>query len=146
MTGTETEFTPLMSFAGGVLIGLSAVLLMFFQGRIMGATGILSRLITGGVPGDKIWRAAMVVGMIAGPLLVLGLTGQMPAVEVPISLPMILIGGFIVGIGVTFGSGCTSGHGVCGLARLSPRSFVATLTFMVVAFATVYVLRHVIGA
>jgi uncharacterized membrane protein YedE/YeeE len=103
-------------------------------------------LITGGVPGDKIWRAAMVVGMIAGPLLVLGLTGQMPAVEVPISLPMILIGGFIVGIGVTFGSGCTSGHGVCGLARLSPRSFVATLTFMVVAFVTVYVLRHVIGA
>ncbi|MBW4973059.1 YeeE/YedE family protein [Roseovarius mucosus] len=146
MTGTETEFTPLMSFAGGVLIGLSAVLLMFFQGRIMGATGILSGLIAGGVPGDKIWRAAMVVGMIAGPLLVLGLTGQMPAVEVPISLPMILIGGFIVGIGVTFGSGCTSGHGVCGLARLSPRSFVATLTFMVVAFATVYVLRHVIGA
>ena len=146
MTGTETEFTPLMSFAGGVLIGLSAVLLMFFQGRIMGATGILSGLITGGAPGDKIWRAAMVVGMIAGPLLVLGLTGQMPAVEVPISLPMILIGGFIVGIGVTFGSGCTSGHGVCGLARLSPRSFVATLTFMVVAFATVYVLRHVIGA
>jgi uncharacterized membrane protein YedE/YeeE len=146
MTGTETEFTPLMSFAGGVLIGLSAVLLMFFQGRIMGATGILSGLITGGVPGDKIWRAAMVVGMIAGPLLVLGLAGQMPAVEVPISLPMILIGGFIVGIGVTFGSGCTSGHGVCGLARLSPRSFVATLTFMVVAFVTVYVLRHVIGA
>ncbi|WP_421999259.1 YeeE/YedE family protein [Roseovarius mucosus] len=146
MTGTETEFTPLMSFAGGVLIGLSAVLLMFFQGRIMGATGILSGLIAGGVPGDKIWRAAMVVGMIAGPLLVLVLTGQMPAVEVPISLPMILIGGFIVGIGVTFGSGCTSGHGVCGLARLSPRSFVATLTFMVVAFATVYVLRHVIGA
>lgn len=145
MTGVETEFTPLMSFAGGVLIGLSAVLLMFFQGRIMGATGILSGLITGGVPGDKIWRAAMVVGMIAGPLVVLAFTGQMPAVEVPISLPMILIGGFIVGIGVTFGSGCTSGHGVCGLARLSPRSFVATLTFMVVAISTVYVIRHVIG-
>ncbi|MGR3547847.1 MAG: YeeE/YedE family protein [Roseovarius sp.] len=145
MTGAETEFTPLMSFAGGVLIGLSAVLLMFLQGRIMGATGILSGLITGGVPGDKSWRAAMVVGMIAGPLVVLALTGQMPEVEVPISLPMIVIGGFIVGIGVTFGSGCTSGHGVCGLARLSPRSFVATLTFMVVAFSTVYVIRHVIG-
>ncbi len=145
MTGVETEFTPLMSFAGGVLIGLSAVLLMFFQGRIMGATGILSGLITGGVPGDKSWRAAMIVGMIAGPLVVLALTGQMPEVEVPISLPMIVIGGFIVGIGVTFGSGCTSGHGVCGLARLSPRSFVATLTFMVVAIFTVYVIRHVIG-
>jgi hypothetical protein len=102
-------------------------------------------LITGGVPGDKSWRAAMVVGMIAGPLVVLALTGQMPEVEVPISLPMIVIGGFIVGIGVTFGSGCTSGHGVCGLARLSPRSFVATLTFMAVAFSTVYVIRHVIG-
>ncbi|MBQ0752395.1 MAG: YeeE/YedE family protein [Roseovarius sp.] len=146
MTGIETEFTPLMSFAGGVLIGLSAVLLMFFQGRIMGATGILSGLITGGVPGDKSWRAAVVVGMIAGPLVVLALTGQMPAVDVPISLPMIVIGGFIVGIGVTFGSGCTSGHGVCGLARLSPRSFVATLTFMAVAILTVYVIRHVIGA
>ncbi|MBC7178687.1 MAG: YeeE/YedE family protein [Roseovarius sp.] len=146
MTGIETEFTPLMSFAGGVLIGLSVVLLMFFQGRIMGATGILSGLITGGVPGDKSWRAAMVMGMIAGPLVVLALTGQMPVVDVPISLPMIVIGGFIVGIGVTFGSGCTSGHGVCGLARLSPRSFVATLTFMAVAILTVYVIRHVIGA
>jgi uncharacterized protein len=145
MTGVETTFTPLMSLAGGVLIGLSAVLLMYFQGRIMGATGILSGLMSGDVPGDKIWRAAMVVGMIAGPLLVLALTGQMPAVEVPISLSMILIGGFIVGIGVTFGSGCTSGHGVCGMARLSPRSIVATLTFMIVAFVTVYVIRHVIG-
>lgn len=145
MMEVETAFTPLMSLAGGVLIGLSAVLLMFFQGRIMGATGILSGLIAGGLPGDKSWRAAMVVGMIAGPLLVLALTGQMPAVDVPISMPMILIGGFIVGIGVTFGSGCTSGHGVCGMARLSPRSIMATLTFMIVAFATVYVIRHVVG-
>ena len=87
----------------------------------------------------------MVAGMIAGPLLVLGVTGQMPAVEVPISLPMILVGGFIVGIGVTYGSGCTSGHGVCGVARLSPRSIVATITFMIVALATVYVIRHVLG-
>ena len=69
----------------------------------------------------------------------------MPAVEVPISLPMILVGGFIVGIGVTYGSGCTSGHGVCGVARLSPRSIVATITFMIVALATVYVIRHVLG-
>lgn len=145
MVGVETEFTPLASLAGGVLIGLSAVLLMVFQGRILGATGILSGLMSGDVPGDKRWRAAMMVGMIAGPLLVLALTGQMPVVEVPISLPMILIGRFIVGIGVTFGSGCTSGHGVCGIARLSPRSIVATFTFMVVAFLTVYIIRHVIG-
>ena len=145
MTGLETEFTPLQSLAGGVLIGLSAVLLMLAQGRIMGATGILSGLISGTAPGDKGWRAAMVAGMIAGPLLVLAATGQMPAVDVPVSLPMILVGGFIVGIGVTYGSGCTSGHGVCGMARLSPRSIVATLTFMVACFATVYVIRHVLG-
>ena len=145
MTGYETEFTPLMSLAGGVLIGLSAVLLMFLQGRVMGATGILSGLVTGTAPGDKGWRAAMVAGMIAGPLLLLGLTGQMPAVEVPVSWPMILAGGFIVGLGVTFGSGCTSGHGVCGIARLSPRSITATITFMITCGLTVYAIRHVLG-
>ena len=145
MTGFETEFTPLQSLAGGVLIGLSAVLLMLAQGRIMGATGILSGLITGGVPGDRGWRAAMVVGMIAGPLVVLALTGRMPAVEVPVSWPMIVVGGFVVGIGVTFGSGCTSGHGVCGIARLSPRSIVATITFMITCAISVFVVRHVIG-
>lgn len=145
MTGLETSFTPLQSLAGGVLIGLSAVLLMWLQGRIMGATGILAGLVTGNAPGDRSWRGAMVVGMIVGPLLVLAVTGQTPAVDVPVSLPMILVGGFIVGIGVTYGSGCTSGHGVCGMARLSPRSIVATLTFMVVCFATVYVIRHVLG-
>ncbi|SHL04464.1 hypothetical protein SAMN05444414_10476 [Roseovarius marisflavi] len=145
MTGFETAFTPLQSLAGGVLIGLAAVMLMLAQGRIMGATGILSGLITAGTVGDKGWRAAMVAGMISGPLLIFALTGEMPVVEVPVSLPMVLIGGFIVGIGVTFGSGCTSGHGVCGMARLSKRSFAATATFMVVCFATVYVIRHVLG-
>ncbi|SLN21549.1 hypothetical protein ROG8370_00739 [Roseovarius gaetbuli] len=145
MTGVETAFTPLLSLVGGILIGVSAVLLMLAQGRIMGATGILSGLITAGTVGDKGWRAAMVAGMISGPLLIFALSGEMPVVEVPVSMPMVLIGGFIVGIGVTFGSGCTSGHGVCGMARLSKRSFVATATFMVVCFATVYVIRHVIG-
>ncbi len=145
MTGFETDFTPLQSLAGGILIGASAVLLMFLQGRIMGATGILSGLMTGQTPGDKGWRAAMIAGMIAGPLLVLAASGQMPVVDVPVSLPLILVGGFIVGIGVTFGSGCTSGHGVCGMARLSKRSIAATVTFMLVCFATVYVIRHVLG-
>lgn len=145
MTGFETEFTPLLSLAGGVLIGLSAVLLMLAQGRIMGATGILSGLIAGSAPGDKGWRAAMVAGMIAGPLVVLAVSGQMPAVEVPVSWPMIMVGGFVVGIGVTFGSGCTSGHGVCGMARLSPRSIVATVTFMIASGITVYVIRHAMG-
>ncbi|WP_297769153.1 YeeE/YedE family protein [uncultured Roseovarius sp.] len=145
MTGFETAFTPVQSLVGGVLIGLSAVLLMFLQGRIMGATGILSGLLTANTSGDKGWRAAMVLGMIAGPILVFALTGQMPAVDVPVSWPMILIGGFIVGIGVTFGSGCTSGHGVCGMARLSRRSISATITFMIACFITVFVIRHVIG-
>lgn len=145
MTGYETAFTPLQSLAGGVLIGLSAVLLMALQGRIMGATGILSGLIARHAPGDRGWRAAMVAGMIAGPVLMLALTGQMPAVAVPVSGPMIALGGVLVGIGVTFGAGCTSGHGVCGLARRSPRSMVATASFMLTCALTVYVIRHVIG-
>lgn len=145
MLSIETDFTPLQSISGGVLIGLAAVLLMLLQGRILGATGILSGLMTASLPGDRGWRVALVLGMIAGPLAVLGLSGRMPEVEVPISLPMVLVGGFIVGLGVTFGSGCTSGHGVCGMARLSKRSIVATATFMIVCFVTVYVIRHVIG-
>ncbi len=145
MTGMETVFTPLQSLAGGVLIGIAAVLLMVLQGRVLGATGVLSGLITGTDLGDKGWRAAMVAGMIAGPLVVLAMTGQMPALDVPVSWPMIIAGGFIVGIGVTFGSGCTSGHGVCGIARLAPRSIAATITFMIACGATVYVLRHVLG-
>ena len=145
MTGVETAFTPLQSLAGGVLIGIAAVLLMALQGRVLGATGILSGLITGNVSGDRGWRAAMVAGMIAGPFLVLGLTGQMPELAVPVSWPMILVGGFIVGLGVTFASGCTSGHGVCGIARLSPRSVAATITFMTTCGLTVYLVRHVLG-
>jgi hypothetical protein len=145
MTGLETAFTPLQSLAGGVLIGIAAVLLMALQGRVLGATGILSGLISGNAPGDKSWRAAMVAGMIAGPLLVLGLTGQMPELAVPVSWPMLLVGGFIVGLGVTFGSGCTSGHGICGMARLSPRSIAATITFMIACGITVYAIRHVFG-
>ena len=145
MTGYETAFTPLESLAGGVLIGLAAVMLMAFQGRIMGATGILSGLLPGGPTGDRSWRAGLVAGMLAGPLLFLALTGEMPELTVPVTWPMIAVGGFIVGIGVTFGAGCTSGHGVCGLARRSPRSMVATVTFMVTCAVTVYVIRHVIG-
>jgi len=145
MTGYETAFTPLQSLAGGALIGLAAVMLMAFQGRIMGATGLLSGLIPGGAAGDRGWRAAMVAGMVAGPLLMLAFTGGMPELTVPVSWPMIAVGGLIVGIGVTFSSGCTSGHGVCGLARRSPRSMVATVTFMVTCAITVYVVRHVIG-
>lgn len=141
----ETTFTPVASLAGGVLIGIAATLLMLFLGRIFGATGILAGLIQPVSGQDAAWRAALLAGMISGPLAVFGATGQMPAIEVPVSLPMLVVGGLIVGLGVTFGSGCTSGHGVCGLARLSPRSIAATATFMIFTGVTVYVIRHVVG-
>ncbi|MGB0505053.1 MAG: YeeE/YedE family protein [Pikeienuella sp.] len=142
----ETAFTPLQSLGGGVLIGLSAVLLMATMGRIMGATGILAGLLQPLSLSDWSWRAAVLLGMITGPVAVMLFTGQYPAVQVPISMPMLLVGGFVVGIGVTFGAGCTSGHGVCGMARLSGRSIAATLTFMVVTAITVFVIRHMTGA
>jgi uncharacterized membrane protein YedE/YeeE len=141
----ETAFTPWMSLAGGVLIGLSATLLMLFLGRIMGATGVLAGLLQPASGDDFAWRAALLAGMVTAPACVWLATGTMPVVEVPVSTFALVIGGLIVGIGVTFCSGCTSGHGVCGMARLSPRSIVATLTFMVVTFATVFLIRHVIG-
>ena len=140
----ETTFTPVQSLAGGILIGLSAVMLMGFMGRIMGATGILAGVLNPNGWTDWSWRFAVVLGMLTGPLFVWGLTGQMPVVDVPVSTPMLIVGGFIVGIGVTFGGGCT-GHGICGMARLSPRSIAATVTFMIATAVTVYVIRHVFG-
>lgn len=142
----ETTFTPFASLGGGVLIGLAATLLMLTLGRVMGATGILTGVLSPSSRSDFSWRAMMLLGMVSGPLVVLAVTGQRPAVDVPVSVPMLIGGGVLVGIGVTFGSGCTSGHGVCGMARLSPRSIAATVTFMIFTFVTVYVVRHVLGA
>jgi uncharacterized protein len=142
----ETEFTPWASLGGGMLIGLAAVLLMALHGRILGATGILSGLLRFNDAGDWALRAALVAGMAVGPLAYLLLTGTMPAIELPISSVEVALGGVIVGIGVSYGGGCTSGHGVCGNARFSRRSMVATLTFMATAFATVFVIRHILGA
>ncbi len=141
----ETSFTPFASLAGGLLIGLAAVLLMVTRGRVFGATGILAGFIAPLSSSDWAWRAALLAGMVTGPLAYLAVAGDFPAIQVPVSTPMMVIGGLIVGIGVTYGSGCTSGHGVCGLARISPRSIVATLTFMATTGLTVFVVRHVIG-
>jgi uncharacterized membrane protein YedE/YeeE len=141
-----TQFTPYQSLLGGALIGLSAVLLMLVHGRIMGAIGILCGFIMPATGRDWSWRSAVLAGMVTGPAAYLLLTGAFPDIRVPVSTPLLLVGGFIVGIGVTLGSGCTSGHGVCGMARLSPRSIFATLTFMAATFATVYIVRHLIGA
>ena len=142
----ETVFTPWASLTGGVLIGISATLLMLFFGRVMGATGVLAGLVQPASGPDFAWRAALVAGMVTGPAIVWLVSGDMPAVDVPISTTALVIGGLVVGVGVTYGAGCTSGHGVCGMARLSPRSIVATVTFMAFTFATVFFIRHVYGA
>jgi uncharacterized membrane protein YedE/YeeE len=140
-----TTFTPFASLTGGIMIGVAAVLLMLALGRIAGTTGILIGLFFPADAEDWGWRAAIVAGMVSAPGLMFLLTGQMPELNVPVSSASLAIGGVIVGFGVVLGSGCTSGHGVCGLARLSSRSLVATLTFMVTTALTVYVVRHVLG-
>ena len=139
----ETEFTPWLSLAGGMLIGLASGLLMWLRGRVFGATGILAGFLVPSAPGDRGWRAALLAGMISGPIAIWLVTGRETAVEVPVSTLAMIVGGLIVGAGVTFGGGCTSGHGVCGIARFSPRSIVATITFMAATFVTVYLTRHV---
>jgi len=141
-----TAFTPLASLAGGALIGLAAVLLMALHGRILGATGVLTGALLPTGPGDRGWRIALLAGMVSAPPLWRIVAGGWPAMEVPVPTAALALGGLLVGVGVTLAGGCTSGHGVCGLARLSPRSVVATATFMATASATVFVLRHRIGA
>lgn len=141
-----TSFTPLTSLLGGIMIGAAAVLLMLLRGRIMGATGILAGALRPAGRQDWTWRILMLAGMLCGPWVYFAATGALPVIIVPAPTGYLMFGGFLVGIGVTLGSGCTSGHGVCGLARLSPRSMVATGTFMLTTATTVYVIRHVLGA
>lgn len=140
-----TDFTPLLSLGGGLLIGLATVALMASHGRIAGINGIVNGILTTRFSQDWAWRAAFLAGMIASPLVMLGLTGNLPQISVPSSPMLLVAGGFLTGIGATFGSGCTSGHGVCGMSRLSARSIVATLTFMATAGITVFLIRHVLG-
>ena len=120
-------------------------MLMLGLGRIFGATGILSGIFFFETRDEMAWRLAVVAGMILAPVLIFAVTGAMPALTVPVSPAMIVLGGVIVGLGTSLGSGCTSGHGVCGLSRLSVRSMVAVPTFMATAAITVFVIRHVIG-
>ena len=131
-----TEFSPLQALAGGMLIGLAATLLMLLNGRIAGITGILAGLLQPPGSQEWAWRAAFIAGMVAAPLVVTGFF------HLPLGM---LVSGLIVGIGVTFGGGCTSGHGICGLSRFSTRSLVATLVFMASTAVTVFVVRHVVG-
>ena len=143
---SPTEFTPYAGLLGGILIGLSAIILMASSSRILGASGIFGELLTLKFDSDFAWRAIFIICMLIGTAwaaLFTGVAQQMAFAGGPV---ITAVGGVIVGVGVYLSNGCTSGHGICGNARFSQRSFVATCTFMVVAIATVYIIRHVIGA
>jgi uncharacterized protein len=142
-----TEFTPFSGLIGGVLIGLSAIVLMAGHGRIAGASGIFGGLLTLDFGREFQWRAVFMAGLLLGALIVWTAGGgEVAAIEFASGPVATAIAGFAVGIGVQLGNGCTSGHGICGLARLSARSLAATSTFMVSCIATVFLIRHVIGA
>lgn len=136
------NFTPWSALVGGIIIGLSAAAFILLNGRIAGISGILGGLL---VPQkrDVLWRVAFLAGMLAAPLL-WALTTDLPPIEIKASYPVLVVSGLLVGIGTRYGSGCTSGHGVCGLSRLSARSLIATLAFMAAGFMTVYIVRHLI--
>lgn len=138
------EFTPLSGALGGALIGLAAALLLALHGRIAGISGIVGGLLPPRA-GDALWRLLFVLGLMLGALLVRLCSGAPLAVPVESSTFTLVLGGLLVGLGTRLGSGCTSGHGICGLARLSPRSVVAVLTFMASAMLTVYALRHALA-
>ena len=143
MTIAWTEFTPWSALAGGALIGIAAAMFVLLNGRIAGISGVIGGLFKP-VAGDVAWRAAFVIGLIGAPL-VYALFAALPIPEIDASFGALIAAGLLVGVGTRHGSGCTSGHGVCGLARLSPRSLVATAAFMVAGFATVFVTRHLFG-
>jgi uncharacterized membrane protein YedE/YeeE len=140
MTLDMLHFTPWPAFAGGVLIGLAAAILILVNGRIAGISGILGGLLRPN-KGDIGWRLWFVAGLILAPLIY-GIFYVLPEIEVDVSFGILIVAGLLVGIGTRYGSGCTSGHGVCGISRLSPRSIAATIIFMAVGFLTVFLLRH----
>ena len=143
MTIDWYHFTPWSALAGGALIGLAASLFALMNGRIAGISGLLGSLLSGGDGRGE--KALFIVGLLLAPLL-WQLFSVLPAIEINSGWLALTVAGLLVGIGTRYGSGCTSGHGVCGFSRLSPRSLAATLSFMVAGFATVFVLRHLLGA
>jgi uncharacterized membrane protein YedE/YeeE len=137
-------FTPWSAAIGGVVIGLAAALLVLVNGRVAGISGIVGGMLRPRA-GEFGWRLAFTAGLVVAPL-VYALVLPQPLITIDAGFPVLVVAGLLVGIGTRFAGGCTSGHGVCGLSRLSPRSLVATLSFMAAGFATVQVVRHVIGA
>ncbi|MCG8393862.1 MAG: YeeE/YedE family protein [Pseudomonadales bacterium] len=142
MTIDWQAFTPWSALSGGALIGLAALWLLHANGRIAGISGIVGGMLRPG--SDRPWRLAFVFGMVLSPLLWTLLVAP-PVLEIDAQLPLLIVAGLIVGISTRYGSGCTSGHGVCGISRLSPRSLAATAAFMASGFITVYLIRHVLG-
>ena len=138
------SFTPWSSLAGGVLIGIAAAMFVLLNGRIAGISGVLGGLLRP-LSGDVGWRLAFVGGLVAAPLVWL-VFGPWPAPRIDAGWPSLVVAGLLVGLGTRYGAGCTSGHGVCGLSRFSPRSLAATVAFMAAGFATVFVVRHLAGA
>lgn len=137
------NFTPWTSLAGGLMIGIATALFLVFNGRIAGISGIVGGLLTP-ARGDIAWRLAFVGGLVLSPL-VFSTIAPLPQVHIEASYSVLILAGLLVGIGTRYGSGCTSGHGVCGLSRRSPRSMVATVAFMFAGFVTVYLVRHLVG-
>lgn len=144
MTIDWASFTPWSALAGGLLVGVAAALFILLNGRIAGITGIVAGLMRP-TRGDYAWRVAFTLGMLIAPLL-FAAGSRLPPIEIEAGFPLLLVAGFIVGLSTRYGGGCTSGHGVCGMSRMSPRSIVATLCFMATGFTTVFVVRHLIGA
>jgi len=142
MTIDWTNFTPWTSLAGGILIGLAAAILLLMNGRVAGISGIVGGLIPPR-EGERSWRIAFLAGLIAAPL-VYALFTPLPPMRVVAGSGALIAAGLLVGIGTRYASGCTSGHGVCGFARRSPRSMAATAVFMLAGFATVFILRHIL--
>jgi uncharacterized membrane protein YedE/YeeE len=136
-------FTPISAVIGGAIIGAAVALFAVLNGRIAGVSGILGGLARPQA-GDISWRVAFVAGLVAAPLA-WGLFAALPEIRVDASVPALAVAGLLVGIGTRYGGGCTSGHGVCGVSRVSPRSIAATLVFMAAGFVTVYVVRHLIA-
>lgn len=142
MTIDTIAFTPWTALTGGILIGLSAALLVLLNGRIAGVSGVLGGLLTP-AQGDKAWRAAFLIGIVLAPLAY-PMIASLPPVQIDAGYGTLVVSGLLVGMGTRYGGGCTSGHGVCGLSRLSPRSLLATLAFMGAGFVTVFVVRHLL--
>ena len=140
MTIDWINFTPYSALAGGAILGVAVTFLLLATGRIAGISGILGGLLPPKA-GDSGWRLAFIIGLVISPL-VYSLFTALPAIQIDAGLPTLILAGLLVGIGTRYGAGCTSGHGVCGLARFSPRSLVATLSFMFTGFITVGLVRH----